>query len=340
MKIFPLLLIALTPFAAFAEEKPLLPTAHTPRNIEGWNVRVDDRLLSGDGAGVGERALKLLTARLVAIAIVVPEPALAKLRAITIQLDSDYGDLRVMQYHPSAGWLKGNGYSETLAKCAHIPDAEQFLSPFENHRMPWVVLHELAHGFHDQTIGFEDARVIAVWKKFRDSGKYQSVLTSPGQMREHYGLTNQKEFFAEMTEAYFGSNDFYPFVTGELKQAEPETFALLAEIWGPLPGRTSAKPSPKTMKHFLALFVVCHARSPGLCRHTAKPLKVFILAGQSNMEGHAKVETFDYIGDDPATAPLLEADARRGRQAARVRSRVDFLSHRRRQRKTARASAS
>jgi len=26
---------------------------------------------------------------------------------------------------------------------------------------------------------------------------------------------------------------------------------------------------------------------------SAKPLKVFILAGQSNMEGHARVETFD-----------------------------------------------
>ncbi|RLS71733.1 MAG: hypothetical protein DWI00_13025 [Planctomycetota bacterium] len=36
-----------------------------------------------------------------------------------------------------------------------------------------------------------------------------------------------------------------------------------------------------------------------------KPLRVFILAGQSNMEGPAKIETFDYIGDDPATAPLL-----------------------------------
>ncbi len=35
-------------------------------------------------------------------------------------------------------------------------------------------------------------------------------------------------------------------------------------------------------------------------------MKVFILAGQSNMEGHAKVETFDYVGDDPATAPLLK----------------------------------
>ena len=37
-----------------------------------------------------------------------------------------------------------------------------------------------------------------------------------------------------------------------------------------------------------------------------KPLKVYILAGQSNMEGQAKIETFDYIGDDPKTAPLLK----------------------------------
>ena len=37
-----------------------------------------------------------------------------------------------------------------------------------------------------------------------------------------------------------------------------------------------------------------------------RPLKVFILAGQSNMEGPASIKTFDYIGDDPATAPLLK----------------------------------
>jgi hypothetical protein len=38
----------------------------------------------------------------------------------------------------------------------------------------------------------------------------------------------------------------------------------------------------------------------------AKPIKVFILAGQSNMEGPANISTFDYIGDSPATAPLLK----------------------------------
>jgi hypothetical protein len=58
-------------------------------------------------------------------------------------------------------------------------------------------------------------------------------------MREHYALRDPKEFFAEFTESYFGSNDFYPFVAGELKQAEPDIFALMIEIWGPLPERTA-----------------------------------------------------------------------------------------------------
>jgi hypothetical protein len=70
---------------------------------------------------------------------------------------------------------------------------------------------------------------------------WTSVLTTSGKMRAHYGLTDPKEFFAEMTECYFGSNDFKPFVSGELKQAEPETSARLAGIWGPLPGSAPSK---------------------------------------------------------------------------------------------------
>ena len=106
--------------------------------------------------------------------------------------------------------------------------------------MPWVVLHELAHAYHDQVLGFDEPRIAAAWKSFCAKEGTKSVLTSPGGKREHYGRTNPQEFFAEMTESYFGSNDFFPFVTGELKESEPETYALLAEIWGPLPGHTHA----------------------------------------------------------------------------------------------------
>jgi len=37
-----------------------------------------------------------------------------------------------------------------------------------------------------------------------------------------------------------------------------------------------------------------------------KPLKVFILVGQSNMQGHAHIRTFDAIALDPQTAPMLK----------------------------------
>lgn len=60
-----------------------------------------------------------------------------------------------------------------------------------------------------------------------------------------------------------------------------------------------------TAGRFARLVVLGHCLLLATQLH-AKPLKVFILAGQSNMEGHAKIETFDYIGDDPATAPLLK----------------------------------
>jgi Carbohydrate esterase, sialic acid-specific acetylesterase len=55
----------------------------------------------------------------------------------------------------------------------------------------------------------------------------------------------------------------------------------------------------------VTLLAILIVNSPSVIAQT-KPVRVFILAGQSNMEGHAKIETFDYIGDDPATAPLLK----------------------------------
>lgn len=51
------------------------------------------------------------------------------------------------------------------------------------------------------------------------------------------------------------------------------------------------------MKIVVALLITL---LPGFQLH-AKPLKIFVLVGQSNMQGHAKVSTFEHIGMDPAT---------------------------------------
>jgi len=60
------------------------------------------------------------------------------------------------------------------------------------------------------------------------------------------------------------------------------------------------------MKNYMVFGVVLLMNMSQLVGAAGRPLKVYILAGQSNMEGKGDIKTFDYIGDDPATAPLLK----------------------------------
>jgi alpha-galactosidase len=59
----------------------------------------------------------------------------------------------------------------------------------------------------------------------------------------------------------------------------------------------------------------------------AAPLKVYILAGQSNMQGHASVTTFDYLAKDPKTTPLLaEMRDKEGNSTVCERVWISYLS--------------
>jgi hypothetical protein len=214
-----------------AQDAPL-PSAHEVRRIEGWTVRVDTRLV-GDGADpCGPHALRLLANRLYEIAFVLPKDKVARLREVVIQIDLAHGELVSAQYHPSREWLVGHGYSAELARCVHIPDAREWSSHGHQTVQPWSVLHELAHAYHDQVLGFDDATVVEAWEKFRADARHGAVLHIGGGREPHYALTNEKEFFAEMTESYFGANDFEPFNRAQLAVQEPAAHALMERIWG------------------------------------------------------------------------------------------------------------
>jgi hypothetical protein len=216
-----------------AEAEPAKPASHTDRDVEGWTVRIDDRLLRAPDDALGARALRFLEAKLADIKIVVPADKVKKLQTVVIVLDLSHGKLRSMQYHPDAKWLESNGYSRDLAKCVHLPRAADLATRRNVNQQPWVILHELAHAYHDQVLGFNEPRVREAFEKFRKAGRGEATLLHDGRRVKHYALTDHKEFFAEMTEAYFGANDFFPFNRAELKESEPEVFALLRDIWEP-----------------------------------------------------------------------------------------------------------
>ena len=53
-----------------------------------------------------------------------------------------------------------------------------------------------------------------------------------GRQGLHYGLTDHKEYFAEMTETFFVGNDYFPFNHYQLHREHPPSYALLARAWG------------------------------------------------------------------------------------------------------------
>lgn len=198
--------------------------------VEGWKVLVYRKFQEETQRELGDKTLKLLERQLYDIGRAVPAAALAKLRAVPIWVEVAHPRHPCMCYHTSADWLREHGMNPKKAGAVEIANAKNFL--IWTLDQPWMVLHELAHAYHDQVLGFENVEVKACFDRAVTAKNYETVLDCKGRKRRHYALTNAKEYFAEASEAYFGTNDFFPFVRAELKQHDPAMFELLAKLWG------------------------------------------------------------------------------------------------------------
>jgi len=203
---------------------------HSPVKLQGWTLQFDKRLLSGKHKSVGDEVRRMIDGKLFEITLLVSPSRLKHLREVPIWVDLDH-PLRTAQYHPGAKWLRDHGHDPKMVKAVHIPDAGRLINLIRSNDQPAVMLHELAHAYHDRVLGFGYGPIRKAWDKIVASKKYEKVLHIRGNQVRHYALTNHKEFFAEMSEAFFDTNDFYPFVRAELKEFEPEVFALLKAVW-------------------------------------------------------------------------------------------------------------
>lgn len=202
------------------------------KNIEGWNIHVDSSLISGKHKELGEKVLESLKHRLYQIKTVMRKDRIKELQTIEIRLEYQNSKLNGMQYHPSRRWLLKNGHDPALEKKVHIPVAKRLVDKGQIFKHPWVILHELAHGYHHQILSFDDKRIIEAYERALKNDTFKNVLNHNCRHTNHYANSDHKEFFAEFTETYFGMNDFYPFVHAELKKADPKTFKLMQDIWG------------------------------------------------------------------------------------------------------------
>lgn len=206
-------------------------SSYKERSVEGWKVLVSDRFQS-EYAKLLDDVLAELRRQLVAIREAVPAPAVEKLRQIPIWVEVNDPLFPCMCYHPDKRWLKSHGLNPEKTGAVELANAKNFL--VWTKQQPWMVLHELAHGYHDRFVenGYENAAIAEALKSAKAAGRYGEVDHVAGRKRAHYAATNPMEFFAEGTEAYFGKNDFYPFDRAELRTYDPDALRLLEQVWG------------------------------------------------------------------------------------------------------------
>jgi len=207
-------------------------------SIHGWTVYWEQSLTED------ERLMDDLDAELAkslaSIEKAVPQEPLEFLKTIPIWIsdEPDYplrpDEKGMIPFHRSAGWLRDRGYNPYMAPGVHVINPRAVL--YEHKIFEWgpmTILHELAHAYHNLVLKLDDKRVKKAYRKAKNKGLYRRVpeRSNPEVKAEAYANTNEEEYFAELTEAYFGKNDWYPQDRAELEKHDPLGFAMIEETW-------------------------------------------------------------------------------------------------------------
>ena len=161
----------------------------------------------------------------------VPEKLLAELKKVRIWVEWEAKKNGAAEFHPSAGWLKDHGYNPDKTQAVEINNTRNFVK-WSRQSQPWMLMHELAHAYHFRVLGENYSPLHDAFKQATERKLYDEVERVGAKKKEKaYAMTDPAEYFAELTEAYFGKNDFFPFNRAELEKHDPVGFALMRKAW-------------------------------------------------------------------------------------------------------------
>lgn len=205
------------------------PTAsYTETTMHGFSVRVSAAAMAHPQTT--EPALSLLEEELAEVIELTPEHTHEILRRVPIWVEHNAPEHPCACYHPGKQWLIDNGFNPDKEKGIEIANPKNFVE-WTKRDQPLMVLHELAHAYHDLVLGYDHALIASCFEQARKSGKYDEVMHVSGNPRRHYALSNDREYFAELTESYFGKNDFEPFTRDELRAFDPAGLEMIEALW-------------------------------------------------------------------------------------------------------------
>lgn len=213
----------------FASYKPF-PNEFEKMNLQGFDVYVNKSIAEKPETLA---ALDALDEDLEYVAGIVKANQLKLFRQIKIWIEIKNQPRGSAMYlkNVSDEWMTANGYPKEARKSVEITNVKNYVA-WRNVNQPLLILHEMAHSYHDLHLSQEVKEYVTeTYNNALNSKKYDLVKDTLGNKKRAYALTSVDEYFAEITEAYFGENDFYPFNREDLEEFDPEGFELMQSVW-------------------------------------------------------------------------------------------------------------
>jgi hypothetical protein len=211
-------------------------SVYQEQSFHGFTVLVSPQVLAQARAAADVRAE--LARQFGEVVEVVPPAAVLALQKVRIWVEWSKRPDAGAEFHVSRRWLEKNGYNPAKASGIEISNSLNFLN-WSRAEQPCMVLHELAHAYHFLVLGERHPEIAAAYRQAVESRSYESVDYFGGGKRRAYALVDEKEYFAELSEAYFCRNDYYPFTRADLQRHDPLGYELLQRLWGKAANRES-----------------------------------------------------------------------------------------------------
>ena len=216
---------------------PFVATSkYVKKDVQGFSILLSPEIVSHDYEM--NATLKELDVQLGNIKRVLSPEQFAIL--VKVRIWVEWENLR----HPSAAYYRGAslwsrimGLNPEKAKCIEIGHVRHFLE-WSQSAQPWMLMHELSHFYHEEVLGKNFAGIANAYRNAMDSGRYQQVPYTNGTIARAYAAKDDGEYFAELTEAWFGRNDYYPFTRSELLDYDPTGYKLMEDVWSGKLGMT------------------------------------------------------------------------------------------------------
>lgn len=214
--------IAVTVSSAYVAFAAAPTSSYTKLNINGWTVYVSPAYKQKTRArNIIINKIKKQTAAMVAD---LPDKQLAGLRKGHIWVEPGRHYRVLGRYFNTKSMI----YQENLnpAKLYHV----EIFETFADRKYPTLMLHELAHVYHDRKLRFQSAKIKRLFNAFET--QFPSAKDKCGRPVKAYALENENEFFATFTESYFNDTCGYPYNQANIRKNHPDMYAFLAKVWG------------------------------------------------------------------------------------------------------------